>query len=116
MPLRDALAEVHRLHGGRLTETEELLLALAYSQGRPLRAGSDVVDAARLVRARRLVESGMSGAQALAEVGLSEGLHDATLDDALRIGGLRARYVDPFVAQVPANGKPNGGWRKRWGL
>jgi hypothetical protein len=62
------------------------------------------------------VESGMSGAQALAEVGLSEGLHDATLDDALRIGGLRARYVDPFVAQVPANGKPNGGWRKRWGL
>jgi hypothetical protein len=93
----ETIAEVRRLHGGHLTEVEELLLALVFLEGRPLRAGSDVVDARALVRSRLMVEQGMGAREALAWARQSDGEAGVTLDDCLRIGGLRSVYVDPYV-------------------
>jgi hypothetical protein len=106
----EALAQVRQRYGNGLTGTEAKLLALAWLDGAPLRAGSNVVDATRLVRARRLTERGVGARDALAVARLSEGLHEATLDDARRIEGLRRVYVDPYV--VPANGDENGNNRE----
>jgi hypothetical protein len=94
----ETIAEVRQLHGGHLTEVEELLLALAFLEGRPLRAGSDVVDARALVRSRLMVEQGMGAREALAWARQSDGEAGVTLDDCLRVAGLRRVYVDPYVA------------------
>jgi hypothetical protein len=112
----EAVAEVRRLHGGRLTRIEEGLLALAFLDGQPLRAGSDVVDARALVRARLMVELGMGAREALAWARQSDGEAGVSLDDALRITGLRSVYVDPYVVDREEgegwarSGTPPGYW------
>lgn len=105
---RGAVQELDRLHHGHLNDAELGLLALAYMDSQPLHAGTSAVDGARLVHARRLVEQGMTGREALAEARQSEGLHEVTLDDALRIEGLRRFYVDPYVTEVESQEREPG--------
>jgi hypothetical protein len=91
------IEQLDQLHDGHLTEVELRLLTIAHLDGEPLRAGSDVVDGARLVRARLLVEEGVGAREALARARQSEGLHErTTLDDCIRISGLRSYFIDPY--------------------
>jgi hypothetical protein len=62
----EALAKVRERYGDAVSETESALLALAWLEGRPLRAGSDAHDAAILARARVMADSGLPGREALA--------------------------------------------------